>query len=410
MRVAQVAPPFESIPPTRYGGTERVVSLLTEELVRRGHAVTLFASGDSTTSARLVPTVDTALWRQDTVRDDLPYWAITLGEVYRRAHAGEFDVIHSHLDFHAYACATLCDTPTVTTLHGRLDLPDLTHLYARFPDAGVISISHSQRWPLPELSWLGTVYNAVDTSRLPFNPRGGDYLVFLGRIAPEKGLDRAIAIARLAGLPLKIAARTPLRDLNNPVVRADWAYYEQVVKPLLGSDHVELIGEIGDAEKPAVLGNARALLFPIDWPEPFGLVMAEALACGTPVVARRRGSVPEVITHGLTGLIGETDEELAELCHALHLIDRRDCRAEALRRFSPAAMASGYEAIYAQAFAQRVTPWSPRRVELIRPASSSSNGSPDARPNGHAWGNKDVLGDVRQLLSGSEGEAPLAGG
>src|SRR5437763_716599 len=165
------------------------------------------SGGDSTTSARLIPTVHTALWRQRDVRDDLPYWTITLGEVYRRARDGEFDVIHSHLDFHAFACASLVDTPTVTTLHGRLDLPDLVHLYARFPDVGVISISHSPRWPLPDAQWLGTVYNAVDVDHLAFNPRRGEYLVFLGRIAPEKGLDRAIKIAKLAGLPLKVAAR-----------------------------------------------------------------------------------------------------------------------------------------------------------------------------------------------------------
>jgi len=309
MRIAQVAPPFESVPPAQYGGTERVVSLLTEELVARGHDVTLFASGDSTTNARLVPTVDTALWRLDEVRDDLPYWTITVGEVYRRARDGDFDVVHSHLDFHTLACAALVDTPTVTTLHGRLDLPDLRRLYARFPEAGVISISYSQREPLPDLNWFGTAYNAVDVDRLAFNPRGGDYLAFLGRISPEKGLDRAINIAKMAGLKLRIAAREPLRDLSNPGVRADWEYYEGIIKPLLREGHVEMVGQVGDAEKSEFLGNAVALLFPIDWPEPFGLVMAEALACGTPVVARRRGSVPEVISHGLTGLIGETDQK-----------------------------------------------------------------------------------------------------
>jgi glycosyltransferase involved in cell wall biosynthesis len=348
MRIAQIAPPFESVPPTRYGGTERVVSLLTEELVRRGHDVTLFASGDSVTSARLVPTVDSALWRLDEVRDALPYWTITLGEAYRRARDGELDLVHAHLDFQAFACAALVDTPTVTTLHGRLDLPDLPRLYARFPEAGVISISDSQRAPLPHARWLGTVYNAIDIDRLPFSAHGGEYLVYLGRISPEKGLDRAIRVARLAGLPLKVAARMPLKDTRNPVIRADWEYYEGAVKPLLASGHVELIGEIGDAEKPELLGNALALLFPIDWPEPFGLVMAEALACGTPVVARRRGSVPEVVTHGVTGLIGETDEELAQLCGLVHTLDRRACRAEAEARFTPAQMARGYEAIYRQ--------------------------------------------------------------
>jgi glycosyltransferase involved in cell wall biosynthesis len=348
MRIAQVAPPFESVPPIRYGGTERVVSLLTEELVRRGHDVTLFASGDSTTLARLIPTVHTALWRLDEVRDPLPYWAITLGEAYRRARDGEFDIVHSHLDFQAFPCAVLSETPTVTTLHGRLDLPGLASLHTRFPEAGVVSISDNQRTPLSGVGvrWLRTVYNAVDVDRLGFNPKGGEYLVFLGRISPEKGLDRAIRIARMAGLPLKAAARPPLRDRSDPAVRADWEYYEGVVRPLLQDGQVEMVGEIGDAEKPALLGDALALLFPIDWPEPFGLVMAEALACGTPVVARRRGSVPEVVTHSVTGLIGETDEELAALCREIHRIDRRTCRDEAVRRFSPAEMARGYEEVY----------------------------------------------------------------
>jgi len=348
MRITQVAPPFESVPPMRYGGTERVVSLLTEELVRRGHDVTLFASGDSTTQARLIPTVDSAIWRLDEVRDPLPYWAITLGEAYRRARDGEFDIVHSHLDYQAFACAELCSAPTVTTLHGRLDLPDLARLYARFPTAGVISISNNQRTPLSavDVRWLRTVYNAVDVEHLTFSPQGGDYLVFLGRISPEKGLDRAIRVAKLAGLPLKVAARLPLKDTSNPVIRADREYYEGVVRPLLKDGEVEMVGEIGDAEKPELLGNALALLFPIDWPEPFGLVMAEALACGTPVVARRRGSVPEVVDHGVTGLIGETDEELARLCQEVHLIDRWACREEAVRRFSTAEMARGYEEVY----------------------------------------------------------------
>jgi glycosyltransferase involved in cell wall biosynthesis len=346
MRIAQVAPPFQSVPPTGYGGTERVVSLLTEELVRRGHEVTLFASGDSTTSARLIPTIDTALWRLPEVRDPLIYWTVTLGEAYRHAAAGEFDVVHSHLDFLAFACASLLATPTVTTLHGRLDLPDLPRVYARFPSMPVISISDSQRAPLPRARWAATVYNAVDTDRLGYSPRGGAYLAWLGRIAPEKGLDRAIGIARRAGLPLKVAARLPLKDVNDPNVRADREYYEGVVKPLLRSGHVEMVGEVGDDEKSDFLGNALALLNPIDWPEPFGLVMAEALACGTPVVARRRGSVPEVIADGRTGLIGETDEDLAALCGRIHAIDRATCRREAVRRFSPRAMADGYEVVY----------------------------------------------------------------
>jgi glycosyltransferase involved in cell wall biosynthesis len=306
----------------------------------------LFASGDSSTSARLVPTVDTALWRDSDVRDPLVYWAITAGIAYGRAAEGAFDVVHSHLDFHAFVGASLVATPTVTTLHGRLDLPVLPHLYARFPRMPVISISDSQRAPLPGANWAGTVYNAVDTDHLTFSPCGGDYLAWLGRISPEKGLDRAIRIAQRAGIPLKVGARLPLKDMNDPNVRADWEHYERDVKPLLGGGGVEFVGEVGDGDKAAFLGGAVALLNPIDWPEPFGLVMAEALACGTPVVARRRGSVTEVITDGVTGLIGETDDELADLCACVGDLDRSLCRQEALRRFSPRAMADGYEAIY----------------------------------------------------------------
>jgi glycosyltransferase involved in cell wall biosynthesis len=346
MRIAQVAPPFESVPPANYGGTERVVALIVEELVRRGHDVTLFASGDSSTSARLIPTVDTALWRQPETRDPLVYWSVTLGEAYRHAAAGAFDIIHSHLDFLAFPCAALLDTPTVTTLHGRLDLPDLPRIYARFPAMPLVSISDSQRQPLPWANWVGTVYNAVDTERLPFHPQGGDYLAFLGRITPDKGLDRAIAIARRAELPLKVAARMPLANSPDATTRADWEYYRCVVEPLFREPGVEYVGEINDGQKADFLGNACALLFPIDWPEPFGLVMAEALACGTPVVARRRGSVPEVVRDGVTGLIGETDDELVRLCQHIHRISRAACRDDAVRRFSPQAMVDGYEAVY----------------------------------------------------------------
>ena len=346
MRIAQIAAPFESVPPPRYGGTERVISLVTEELVRRGHDVTLFASGDSTTSARLIPTVESALWRQPSVRGPLTCLASTLDEVHRRAARGEFDVIHSHLDFSICSCALMTSTPSVTTLHGRLDLPDLPGTRARSPEMPLVSISNQQREPLPGGCWVGTVYNGVDTERLKFNPRGGDYLAWLGRIAPEKGLDRAIRIARQAGLPIKIAARLPLDDRDDPQVRADWEHYLAVIKPLLKGPGVEYVGEIGDSEKVDFLGGARALLFPIDWPEPFGLVMAEALACGTPVVARRRGAVPEVISHGLTGLIGESDDELARLSLQVAGISRAACRAEAERRFSARAMTDGYEAVY----------------------------------------------------------------
>ena len=346
MRIAQLAPLSDTVPPRSTSPVQELIHHLVEALTERGHDVTLFASGDSTTAARLVPTVDTALWRQPETRDPLVYWSITLGEVYRRAAQGEFDLIHSHLDFVAFPCAALCDTPTVTTLHGRLDLPDLRRLYARFPELPVVSISNSQRQPLPVAHWVGTVYNAVDLPQLPFHRRGGDYLAFLGRITPDKGLDRAIHIARRVGLPIKIAARMSLAHSDDATTRSDWEYYHQVIEPLFREPGVEYFGEVNDATKADFLGNARALLFPIDWPEPFGLVMAEALACGTPVVARRRGSVPEVIQDGVTGWLGETDEDLAALCQRIDDIHRAACRAEAERRFSPDAMVDGYEAVY----------------------------------------------------------------
>ncbi len=346
MRIAQVAPPFVSVPPPRYGGTERVVSLLTEELVRRGHEVTLFASGDSSTAARLITTVERALWQEAGCRNPLPFVIMTLGEAYRRAARGEFDVVHSHLDYLAFPCATLVPTPTVTTLHGRLDLPDLPRLYAQFPTMPLVSISNQQRAPMPAARWAATVYNAVDTEQLRFYTAGGDYLAFLGRLSPEKGVAAAIQIARRAGLPLKIAARMPLANHDDPNVRADWEYYQSVVAPLMREPGVEFVGELGDAEKPTFLGNALALLFPIDWPEPFGLVMAEALACGTPVVARRRGAVAEVLAEGMTGLIGESDDELVAGCRRVRQLDRAACRAEAVRRFAPAVMAQAYEAVY----------------------------------------------------------------
>jgi glycosyltransferase involved in cell wall biosynthesis len=346
VRIAQVAPPFESIPPAQYGGTERVVSLVTEELVRRGHDVTLFASGDSSTAARHIPTIDTALWREPEAGNDLMYWTITLGEAYRRAVAGEFDVIHAHLDFLAFPCAELVATPTVTTLHGRLDLPGQRSVFARFPDQAVISISDSQREPVPDAHWVATVYNAVDVDGLQYRAEPGKYLAFLGRITPDKGLDRAIHIARSVGMPLLIAARKPLRGQKSADVSADWEYYRTVIKPLLKEPGIEFVGEVNDPEKSDFLGPAKALLFPIDWPEPFGLVMAESLACGTPVIARQRGSVPEVVEHGVTGWIGETDDDLRWACEHLEKIDRAQCRAVAERRFHPSVMTDGYEAAY----------------------------------------------------------------
>lgn len=345
MRIAQVAPPFETVPPTGYGGTERVVSTLTEELVRRGHEVTLFASGDSRTAARLEATVDEALWHcEPPIKDLNPFWSITLDAVWD--HLDEFDVIHSHLDYWGYPLARHAGAPMVTTLHGRLDLPELQLLYRRFKDVPLVSISDAQRRPVPWANWVGTVYHGIELDEYTFNPKPGRYLAFLGRISPEKGLDTAIRVAKQAGWPLRIAARKPLRHGSHPNVRADWEHYNRDVKPLLGQDRASLVGEVNGAGKNRFLRNAAALLFPVRWPEPFGLVIAEALACGTPVIAMREGSVPELIEDGVTGFICSSEEEMVAAVRRLNELDRERCRAEAERRFSPAAMATAYERLY----------------------------------------------------------------
>src|SRR5713226_6997479 len=347
MRIAQVAPPFETVPPLRYGGTERVVSTLTEGLVSRGHEVTLFAAGGSQTSARLVPTVERALWyQQPRPKDFNPYWAITLGEVWRRID--EFDIVHSHLDYFGYPMARSGVRPVVTTLHGRLDLPDLQPLYRAFDDVPLVSISESQRRPLPNANWAATIYHGIELGELTFKPKMGGYLAFLGRISPEKGLDTAIRVARRAGVPLLIAARMPLPHTHDPNVRADWEYWEDEVQPLLEGKQVELLGQLGGKDKDEFLHNAAALLFPIRWPEPFGLVMVESLACGTPVLAFGEGSVPELIEDGVTGFIRKTEDELVEAVGHITELDRARCRAEAERRFSPSAMVDAYERVYAQ--------------------------------------------------------------
>ncbi len=345
MRIAQVAPPFETVPPLRYGGTERVIATLTDELVRRGHEVTLFAAGGSTTSARLVPTVERALWHQQPrPRDFNPYWAVTLGQVWR--HMEEFDVVHSHLDFFGYPMARASVRPVVTTLHGRLDLPDLPPLYRHFSDIPLVSISDAQRAPVPDANWAATIYHGIEVNDFTFNPHMGGYLAFLGRISSEKGLDTAIRVARRAGVPLLIGARMPLPYLQDPNVRADWEYWENEVQPLIESNQVELLGQLTDKDKAELLRNAAALLFPIRWPEPFGLVMVEALACGTPVLALRNGSVPEVVEDGVTGFICDTEDELVDAVTRVADLDRGRCRSEATRRFSSAAMTDAYEQVY----------------------------------------------------------------
>ena len=335
MRIAQLAPLSERVPPELYGGTERVVSVLTEELVRRGHEVTLFASGDAITDARLVAVAERALRLDPTVADPYPYTMLALGMAFERA--AEFDLLHSHLDYFALPFARLVRTPVVTTLHGRLDLSDLPAIFGAYPEAALVSISDAQRAPLPQANWLATVYNGIDLGPYPFRPEPGGYFAFIGRVAPEKNLEGAIAIARQTGIPLKIAAK---------VDEVDREYHEQVVRPLLDGRLVEHIGEIGEGEKGAFLGDAYALLFPVDWPEPFGLAMAEAMACGTPVLALRRGSVPEVVEDGATGFVRDTLEELAGAAERVPELDRRRCRERVEARFSAAAMADGYEAAY----------------------------------------------------------------
>jgi glycosyltransferase involved in cell wall biosynthesis len=312
MRIAQIAPLAEPVPPEMYGGTERVVSQLTESLVERGHEVTLFASGDSKTAAHLVPVTPEALRLSSQEVDPSIYLTLELGMVFDRA--ADFDVIHSHVDYFALPFARLVATPVVTTLHGRLDLPGLPTIFERYRDAQVVSISDSQRQPLPGATWAATVYNGTDLGRFTFNEAGGDYFAFVGRICPEKNIEGAISIAQRTGVPLRIAAKVDPVDVD---------YHEAVIKPLLDGRHVDYLGELGDEDKNELLGSARALLFPVDWPEPFGLAMTEAMACGTPVLALRRGSVPEVVEDGVTGFVRDSEEELAQVAGEISRLSRR---------------------------------------------------------------------------------------
>ncbi len=336
MRIAMVAPLTEAVPPRCYGGTERVVSVLTEELVRRGHRVTLFASGDSVSNAQLVSCSPAALRTDPTVRDCAAYDAMQLDRVYRRAT--DFDVIHNHLGHLAYPLARVCPVPTITTMHGRSDTPEERLLCGHFPALPRIAISAAQRATLPEANWLATVPNGIDTCHYRFRPHAGDYLVFLGRISPEKRPDRAIAIARAVGMPLIIAAK---------VDSADAEYYEEIIAPLIrDTPSVSFVGEVNEREKDELLGGAYAYLFPIDWPEPFGLTMVEAMATGTPVIAYRAGSVPEVVVDGMTGFICDSVEAMAAAIGRIPAIDRRVCRAHVERPFSAEVMTSKYERAY----------------------------------------------------------------
>ena len=333
MRIAQIAPLYESVPPKTYGGTERVVSYLTEELVRMGHDVTLFASGDSVTSAQLVAGSDRSLRLDKNCIDPLAHHVLLVERAHQRAH--DFDVMHFHINYLHYPRSRNSAVPHLTTLHGRLDIPDLFPLYEEFTDTPLVSISNAHRDPLPNANWLATVYHGLPDDLYYLNPEGGDYLAVLGRIAPEKGIDTAIRIAVSAGFPLKIAAKVDNKD-----------YFEQVVKPLLDHPDVEYIGEINEAEKQELLGGAAALLFPIDWPEPFGLVMIEAMACGTPTIAYRRGSVPEVIDDGTTGFIVDSMEGAVEAIKRIPELRRADCRQAFESRFTATRMAEQYVDVY----------------------------------------------------------------
>ncbi len=336
MRIAMIAPLVEAVPPPLYGGTERVVSALAEELVQRGHDVTLFASGDSQTSARLVPCSPQGL-RLMGVRDATPFTERQLDLAY--SMEDEFDIIHNHVDWAAFSHARRAKAPTVSTMHGRLDIPELNAHYRDFPEQPLVSISDSQRAPLPDANWLATVYNGIDLAHFRYRERPGEYLVFLGRICPEKRPDRAIEIALRSDMPLVIAAKV------DPV---DRDYYEEEIAPLIRSyPTVEYIGEVNEREKDELLGNAYAYLFPIDWPEPFGLTMVEAMATGTPVIAMRYGSVLEVIADGVTGVVCDSVDEMVEGVAFVANLRRADCRAHAERRFSAQAMADGYERAYA---------------------------------------------------------------
>ncbi len=337
MRIAQVAPLYESVPPKYYGGTERVVSYLTEELVHQGHEVTLFASGDSVTKAKLVAACRRSLRLNRHCVDHLSHQILMLEHVFQRA--AEFDIIHFHVDYLHFPLSRRQPITHVTTLHGRLDIPDLGPLYEEFRDMPVISISNVQREPLPWANWQGTVYHGIPADMYRFREQPGTYLAFLGRISPEKRVDRAIEIAKRVQIPLKIAAK---------VDRVDRRYFKREIEPLLGDPLVEHVGEIGEDEKDEFLGNAYALLLPIDWPEPFGLVIIEAMACGTPVIAYREGAIPEVMKEGHTGFIVETLEDAVSAIQRVPELSRKRCREVFEERFTATRMARDYVRIYDQ--------------------------------------------------------------
>lgn len=335
MRIAQVSPLFESVPPKLYGGTERVVSYLTEELVAAGHEVTLFASADSVTSAKLVPVCDRALRLDHRCQDEIAHHIRMIDQVHRVAY--RFDFIHFHVDYLHFPLSSRKRVAHLTTLHGRLDIADLVPLYRAFPQEPVVSISDNQRQPLEWINWQGTVYHGLPPHLLKFRATPGKYLAFLGRFSPEKRPDRAIDLARRTGMPLRMAAKIDNKDRE---------YFESKIKPLMKTAPVEYVGEINEREKNDFLGQAAALVFPVDWPEPFGLVMIESMACGTPVIAWRRGSVPEVIDHGASGFIVSDMAHAQEVVGEIPRLDRRRVRQSFDTRFTAARMAREYVQVY----------------------------------------------------------------
>ncbi|HMG34047.1 MAG TPA: glycosyltransferase family 4 protein [Blastocatellia bacterium] len=359
MKIAQIAPLYESVPPRNYGGTERVVSYLTEELVSQGHEVTLFASGDSITGARLVPCCASSLRTDSQCIDPLAHHITMLDKVFEAA--SDFDVVHFHIDYLHFPYSKWMRLPSITTLHGRLDIPDLAPLYKSYAEMPVISISDSQREPIPWANWQGTIHHGLPPDLFAFHPGPGGYLAFLGRISPEKRVDRAIRIADRLGMPLKIAAK---------IDNADRDYYESI-KGMFQNPYVEYIGEIGGREKEEFLGNAQALLFPIDWPEPFGLAMIEAMACGTPVVAYRRASVPEVIRDGVSGFIVNDIDAAVVAVEKTSSLDRLACRREFEKRFTAPRMARDYLATYSRLLSVE---YEPGLTVAARSAGSVSQG------------------------------------
>ena len=349
MKIAQVAPLYEAVPPKLYGGTERIVYYLTEELVRLGHDVSLFASGDSKTKARLVAHVPEALRLNRSCEDTLAPHIVQLQEVIEQAD--EFDIIHFHTDYIHFPFTRKLSAPHLTTLHGKLTIPELQLVYNKFPHQPVVSISNKQREPLPQANWIGTVYHGLPADLHKAGDGKGGYLAFLGRVSPEKGLDVAISTAKAAGIKLKIAAK---------IDKADEEYFKERIKPLLDHPLIEFKGEINEKEKTAFLGNALAMLFLINWDEPFGLVMIEAMACGTPIIAFGRGSVPEIIEHGKNGFIVENENQAIEAVKLAGRLSRKKVRESFEQRFTARRMALDYVAIY-----QRLQKQRKRRENLV---------------------------------------------